>query len=58
VLRIKGRSAVRDRSGAVVVQAVGARVETYFTPAADAPSLVVIGLRAMDRAAIEAALAG
>ncbi len=58
VLRIKGRSGVRDRAGAVVVQAVGARVEAYFTPAAEAPSLVVIGLRDMDRGAIEAALAG
>jgi cobalamin biosynthesis protein CobW len=58
VLRIKGRSTVQDRAGAVVVQAVGARVEAYFTPSADAPSLVVIGLRDMDRGAVEAALAG
>ena len=58
VLRIKGRGTVRNRAGMVVVQAVGARVETYFTPAANAPSLVVIGLRGLDRTAVEAALAG
>ena len=58
VLRIKGRGTVRNRAGMVVVQAVGARVEAYFTPAADAPSLVVIGLRGLDRTAVEAALAG
>jgi cobalamin biosynthesis protein CobW len=58
VLRIKGRVAVSGRPGVAVIQAVGARVEAYFTPAAEAPSLVVIGLRDMDRAAVEAALAG
>jgi cobalamin biosynthesis protein CobW len=58
VLRVKGRAGVKNKSGAAVVQAVGARVETYFSPDAEAPHLVVIGLRDMDRGAIEAALAG
>jgi len=58
VLRVKGRVGVENRSTTAVVQAVGARVETYFTPDTQAPHLVVIGLRDMDRGAIEAALAG
>jgi cobalamin biosynthesis protein CobW len=58
VLRVKGRAGIFNRSGAAVVQAVGARVETYFTPESQVPHLVVIGLRDMDRVAIEMALAG
>jgi len=58
VLRIKGRVGVENRSSTAIVQAVGARVETYFTPDSQAPHLVVIGLRDMDRGAIEAALTG
>lgn len=58
VLRVKGRVGVNGRSSAAIVQAVGGRVETYFTPEELAPHLVVIGVRDMDRPAIEAALAG
>jgi cobalamin biosynthesis protein CobW len=58
VLRIKGQVAVRDKSAAGIVQGVGGRVETYFAPSAGAPGLVVIGLRDMDRGAIETALLG
>ena len=56
VLRVKGRVGVENKSGTAVIQAVGARVETYFSPESEAPRLVVIGLRDMDRGAIEAAL--
>ncbi len=58
VLRIKGRAAVAGRAVPAVIQAVGARVESWFAPEAVAAGLVVIGLRDMDRAAIEAALNG
>lgn len=58
VLRVKGRVAVENKSGTAVVQAVGARVEAYFTADKLPPHLVVIGLRDMDRAAIETALTG
>ena len=57
VLRVKGRIGVGGKSGSVVVQAVGGRVEAYFSPAEDIPRLVVIGLSDMDRGAIEATLA-
>jgi cobalamin biosynthesis protein CobW len=56
VLRIKGRAAVAGRAVPAVIQAVGARVESWFAPEAGAAGLVVIGLRDMDRGAIEAAL--
>lgn len=58
VLRVKGRIGVADKTATAVVQAVGKRVETYFAPAAELPQLVVIGLREMDRAAIEHSLSG
>jgi len=58
VLRVKGRMAVRDKAASAIVQAVGRRVEAYFSPTDETPRLVVIGLRDMDRAAVEAALAG
>lgn len=58
VLRVKGRVAVANKAASAVVQAVGSRVETYFSPATNEPRLVVIGLRDMDRSAIESALAG
>ncbi len=57
VLRIKGRSRIDGKPAAAVVQAVGARVETYFDPAAAPGRLVVIGLRDLDRAAVHARLA-
>jgi cobalamin biosynthesis protein CobW len=56
VLRIKGRAAVSGRGVPAVIQAVGARVESWFAPEAGVAGLVVIGLRDMDRAAIETAL--
>jgi cobalamin biosynthesis protein CobW len=58
VLRVKGRVAVVGKAAPAVVQAVGPRIETSFAPGATSAGLVVIGLRAMDRAAIAAALAG
>jgi cobalamin biosynthesis protein CobW len=58
VLRIKGRVAVANKAASAVVQGVGSRVETYFSPGSDSPRLVVIGLRDMDRPVIEAILAG
>lgn len=56
VLRVKGRIGVESKPGTAVVQAVGARVEAYFTPTSESARLVVIGLRDMDRAAVETAL--
>jgi cobalamin biosynthesis protein CobW len=58
VLRVKGRIGVAGKAAAAVVQAVGTRVETYFAPAEAKPQLVVIGLREMDRSAIELSLSG
>jgi cobalamin biosynthesis protein CobW len=58
VLRIKGRVAVANKAASAVVQGVGSRVETYFSPGSDSPRLVVIGLRDMDRPVIEAILSG
>lgn len=57
VLRIKGLAAMNDRAAPLAVQAVGPRVETWFVPdEARCPGLVVIGLKDMDRAAVERAL--
>ncbi|MEM9205245.1 MAG: cobalamin biosynthesis protein CobW [Pseudomonadota bacterium] len=59
VLRIKGKASVQGKAAPVIVQAVGPRVEAYFSPAAVAAgssALVVIGEHDMDRAAIENAL--
>lgn len=59
VLRIKGMVAVRDRPAPLAVQAVGPRVETWFVPdSARRLGLVVIGLKNMDRRAVEGALGG
>ncbi|MEJ0096937.1 MAG: cobalamin biosynthesis protein CobW [Bauldia sp.] len=58
VLRIKGRVAILGKSAPATVQAVGPRLETSFSPGAVPGGLVVIGLRALDRAAVAAALAG
>ncbi|CUW37774.1 Protein CobW [Magnetospirillum sp. XM-1] len=63
ILRLKGFLAVTGKPARHVVQAVGTRVERYF----DRPwkvdeervgTLVVIGRKGLDRAAIEAALQG
>ena len=59
VLRIKGLANVDDRPAQLAVQAVGPRVETWFVPDADRrPGLVVIGLKDLDRVAVEAVLRG
>jgi cobalamin biosynthesis protein CobW len=58
VLRVKGHVAVANRPASAVVQAVGARVDAYFTAAGTAARLVVIGLRDMDQAAVRSALGG
>jgi cobalamin biosynthesis protein CobW len=56
VLRIKGRASVAGKAMPAIVQAVGPRVETYFSAGGAAGRLVVIGERGLDRAAVEAAL--
>jgi cobalamin biosynthesis protein CobW len=59
VLRIKGVVPLAGKSAPLAVQAVGPRVETWFV--ADEtrrPGLVVIGLKSMDRVAVEGALKG
>lgn len=56
VLRIKGRARVDGRSAPAVVQAVGARVETWFAPGDGTEGLVVIGLKDIDRDKIVARL--
>lgn len=61
VLRLKGFVAVAGKPMRLVLQAVGARVETYFERpfGPDEPrhtQLVVIGMAGMDQAAIKAAL--
>jgi cobalamin biosynthesis protein CobW len=56
VFRIKGHAQVAGKAAPVVVQAVGARVETYFSPAPAKDGLVVIGLRDLDRDAAAARL--
>jgi cobalamin biosynthesis protein CobW len=58
VLRIKGRIAIAGKAAPATVQAVGPRLETSFSPGTVASGLVVIGLRALDRATVGAALAG
>ena len=60
VLRVKGYAAVAGKSAPLVVQAVGARVDLAFArPGSRAgDGLVVIGLKGLDRAAIEAMVAG
>jgi cobalamin biosynthesis protein CobW len=57
VLRIKGIVAMNSRAALLAVQAVGPRVETWFVPNEARPTgLVVIGLRGLDRAAVEGAV--
>ncbi len=62
VLRIKGFVAVNDKPMRLLLQAVGPRVSHYYDrawgPGEERKSrLVVIGLKGLDRAAVEAALA-
>ena len=63
VLRVKGFADVPGRDRRLVIQAVGSRIEQHFDrPWAAgedrATRLVVIGKKGLDRAAVEAALAG
>jgi cobalamin biosynthesis protein CobW len=58
VLRIKGVVSVEGRDAPLAVQAVGPRVETWFVDSSREPGLVVIGLKGIDRARVERALAG
>ncbi|OHT19255.1 cobalamin biosynthesis protein CobW [Edaphosphingomonas haloaromaticamans] len=63
ILRVKGMIAVAGKAARLVVQAVGPRIQHHFDRAwhpgeARASQLVVIGQKGMDRAAIEAGLAG
>jgi cobalamin biosynthesis protein CobW len=59
VLRIKGLVGIAGRAAPLAVQAVGPRVETWFVAEPRAAfGLVVIGLKSLDRAAVEAALRG
>jgi cobalamin biosynthesis protein CobW len=58
VLRIKGRVMVAGKQASAVVQGIGARVDTYFSPANEAAQLVVIGLKDMNRGAVISALDG
>ncbi len=60
ILRLKGFAAVEGKPSRLVVQGVGERFSTYFDRpwGAEAPrgALVVIGLKGLDRSAIEAAI--
>jgi cobalamin biosynthesis protein CobW len=61
ILRLKGFAAVRGKPMRLVVQAAGSRIETYFDRAWSADEvrssrLVVIGLKGLDRAAIQYAI--
>ncbi len=63
ILRLKGFVALRDSPARLLIQAVGPRINSYFDrPWRDgeprASSLVVIGLKGLDEAAIAAALRG
>src|SRR4051812_45131055 len=63
VLRVKGFADVPGRDRRLVIQAVGGRIEHHFDRPwsegeARATRLVVIGKKGLDRAAVEAALAG
>jgi cobalamin biosynthesis protein CobW len=61
ILRLKGFAAVEGKPTRLVIQGVGERFTTYFDRAwgDEAPrgALVVIGLKGLDRPAIEAAIA-
>jgi len=63
ILRVKGFLAVAGKDMRLVVQAVGARLQHYYDRAwradeARTGSLVVIGLKGLDRAAITRTIAG
>jgi cobalamin biosynthesis protein CobW len=57
VLRIKGLAKLAGKPAPLAVQAVGPRVQTWFVPDSDRNTgLVVIGLKGLDRPAVERAL--
>jgi cobalamin biosynthesis protein CobW len=58
VLRVKGHARVENKSAAIVVQAVGGRVELSFArpDAQISEALVIIGLKGFDRDAVKQAL--
>ncbi|MGI9464904.1 MAG: cobalamin biosynthesis protein CobW [Aestuariivirgaceae bacterium] len=63
ILRLKGFAALADAPARLLIQAVGPRVDSYFDrPWSDGEprrsSMVVIGLKGLDEAAISAALKG
>ena len=59
VLRIKGLVKLIGRGSPLAVQAVGPRVESWFVMDAERrPGLVVIGLKGLDRDAVEQMLGG
>ena len=63
ILRLKGFAAVDDAPGRLLIQAVGPRLNSYFDRPwrADerrATEIVVIGLKGLDRAEVEARLRG
>jgi cobalamin biosynthesis protein CobW len=63
ILRLKGFAALAGHPGRLLVQAVGPRLEAWFDrpwrpDEARITALVVIGLKGLDRPAIEAALKG
>ena len=60
VLRVKGYASVAGKAAPLVVQGVGGRVELAFgrPGPGTGDGLVVIGLKSMDRPAVEAALVG
>jgi cobalamin biosynthesis protein CobW len=61
ILRLKGFAAVKGKPMRLVIQAAGSRIETYFDRAWNAGEprasrLVVIGLKGLDRAAIQSSV--
>jgi len=63
ILRLKGFAAITGSPSRMVVQAVGPRINTYFDrpwngDETAATNLVVIGLKGLDQAAIQAELTG
>jgi cobalamin biosynthesis protein CobW len=63
ILRLKGFAAIDGVPGRLVIQAVGPRLNSYFdrpwrVDERRASEIVVIGLKGLDRARIEARLRG
>ena len=58
ILRAKGAMQITGKALPLIVQAVGSRVDSYFASqqAPNIGALVIIGLKGLDKDAIEAAL--